>query len=438
MSVTLVVKGGKDVNRRFVLPASVATIGKTPPADVLITDDPLIEPQHFCIERTGEDVYQIRDLGSRHGTWLDGRRINAALLHEHAVVRAGLTVFQVFLSPHAANDAAGPFAATVTVEPPDAARGVMRPASQGEPAPVQPLANRLTDGQTGTGLAAEMVRAGYSLIEPLGKGAFGRVYRATSISSGETVAVKVLDGQPDQFSKRWQLFLREMHVHRRLEHDHIVRLLATCGPEDKVGWFAMEYVAGPSLGGLVESAGTLGVVDACTIVRQVLAALDYAHSFPAPDGPFVHRDVKPSNILIEGDRGHYLAKLCDFGLAKNFEWAGLSGLTATGSATGTISFMSPEQLIDSKYSGPEVDLYATGGVLYYALTGQLMYDCPAGTAPSELLQAVLSGRTVPLRQRRPDLPQELDHLIDRATSHDRVRRFRTAQQMIYAIDQALS
>jgi len=434
MSVTLLVKGGKDVNRRFVLPANVATVGKTPPADVVITDDPLIEPQHFCIERTGEDAYQVRDLGSRHGTWLDGTRIRVAVLHEGAVVRAGLTVFQVFLSPNVVEEAAGPCVAAPVVEPWDSPQIAAQPVTQTGGIPAEHLA----DEEIAASLAATMAHAGYSLIEQLGRGAFGRVYRATRTSTGETLAIKVFDGRPDQFSKRWQLFLREMHVHQRLEHEHIVRLLATCSPEDEVGWFAMEYVAGPSLERLVQSVGTLSVVDACSIVRQGLAALDYAHSFPAPDGPFVHRDIKPANIVVEGDRGCYRARLCDFGVAKNFERAGLSGLTATGSATGSIGFMSPEQLIDSKYSGPEVDIYAMGGVLYYALAGQLMYDHPPGTAPSELLQAVLAGRIVPLRQRRPDLPEELDRLVDRATGQDRVRRFRTAQQMIYAIDQALS
>jgi len=283
-----------------------------------------------------------------------------------------------------------------------------------------------------------MARAGFELAEQLGQGSFGRVHRATRVATGEHVAVKIIEGRPDRFSKRWQLFLREMQVHRKLDHPHIVRLLATCLPEDEVGWFAMEYVAGPNLDKLVHTSGVLNVLDACGIARQVLRGLDYAHTFPAPDGPFVHRDIKPSNILVEGTPGSYHAKLCDFGVAKNFERAGLSGLTLTGVATGTIEFMSPEQLADSKYSGPEVDLYAMAGVLYFALTGQLMYDLPPGAAPSELLQAVLDRKTVPLRRRRAEVPEELDRLIDRATGRDRVRRFRTAHQMLYAVDQAIS
>ena len=282
-----------------------------------------------------------------------------------------------------------------------------------------------------------MARAGFELAEQLGHGSFGRVHRATRVATGENVAIKIFEGRPDQFSKRWRLFLREMQVHRKLDHPHIVRQLATCLPEDDVGWFAMEYVAGPNLEKLVQTTGVLSILDACDIVRQVLSGLDDAHTFPAPDGPFVHRDIKPGNIVVEGLPGCYRAKLCDFGVAKNFELAGLSGLTTTGVATGTIGFMSPEQLADSKYSGPEVDLHATAGVLYFALTGHLMYDIAPGAAPSELLHAVLESRTVPLRQRRADVPEELETVIERATGRDHVRRFRTAQQMLHAIDQVI-
>lgn len=277
---------------------------------------------------------------------------------------------------------------------------------------------------------------GYQLHEELGRGAFGRVFRAVELSSHTTVAIKVLWSLEVDSRDSLELFLREMRVHAALAHPSIVRFLASGAVDDRLAWFAMEFVPGGDLDALLaRNPGGLMWRDACSIVRQLLEGIDHAHRFAPPQGPFVHRDIKPRNILVTGAPGAFRSKLADFGLAKNFESAGLSDLTRTGKVCGTPVYMSPEQAIDSKYAGPEVDLFAAGAVLYFALCGKLMYDIPEHTPLSAVLNQVVEQKTVALSSRRSDLPQALEAIIRRATGADVVRRFRTARQMLMALEQ---
>jgi serine/threonine protein kinase len=280
---------------------------------------------------------------------------------------------------------------------------------------------------------------GYELGRLLGIGSFGRVYQAAIRDSDHSVAIKVLDGIPSESPHKLRLFLREISVQQALDHPHIVKLLSTGVIQDRIAWFVMEYVHGLNLKETVDRAGgRLEMRDSCTIVRQILEGLDCAHRFPPPAGPFVHRDVKPKNILVSGGPTERHARLADFGLAKNFAQAGWSGITVTGRPVGTLEFMSIDQLKDSKYAGPEVDVHALGAVLYYCLTGRIMYDVGSPSTPSALLTAILSGKIIPLKTCCPDLPDSLQEVVDRAVGRDSIRRFRTARQMIRAIDDVLT
>jgi len=279
----------------------------------------------------------------------------------------------------------------------------------------------------------------FLLEAELGSGTFGKVFRAIDQSSSGIVAVKVLRPASFEMPERVCLFAREINVHASFCHPFIVQFYCSGAIGDRYPWFAMEYVPGRDLKKLVERAdGKLSVLDACSIVNQLLIALDFAHRFPPPRGPFVHRDVKPQNVLIVGERHQYHVKLTDFGLAKNFETAGLSDMTLTGTARGSVEFMPPEQAYDSKYAGPEVDLYACGAVLYYALCGSHMYAFRGDEGLSVRVNHVLQRLIVPIHRRRSDVPAGLVEIIERATALDRVRRFRTAHQMSLALQEFLT
>ena len=141
---------------------------------------------------------------------------------------------------------------------------------------------------------------------------------------------------------------------------------------------------------------------------------------------------------MSGEPGAFHAKLADFGLAKNFVQAGFSGISSTGMARGTLEFMPSEQAMDSKYAGPEVDLYAMGGVLFFCLTGRRMYDVAPDAAPTELLNAMLDRRILPLRSIDPKFSVDLENVVERAVGRDKFRQFKKAEQMIRVLESVMS
>jgi len=136
----------------------------------------------------------------------------------------------------------------------------------------------------------------------------------------------------------------------------------------------------------------------------------------------VHRDIKPENVLLADDSLREV-KLADFGLAKSFEQAGLSGLTATGAVGGTLFFMPREQITHFRLLRPASDVWSLGATLYHMLTLAYPRDFAPGRDP---LQVILSGGTVPLRTRDAALPEALGAVVDRAVEDDLDRRFATA------------
>jgi serine/threonine protein kinase len=159
----------------------------------------------------------------------------------------------------------------------------------------------------------------------------------------------------------------------------------------------------------------------CGFICQVLEALAYAHRLG-----FVHRDVKPSNVLVFRQEAKYRTKLADFGLAKSFESAGLSSVTTMGECRGTIAYMAPEQLKDPRSSQPSADLFSTAATLYEFLSGKSPYDFASSPNP---VMAVMDGRMVPLDQWRPDLPRPLLHLVNRGLARRPEERFPSADTM---------
>jgi serine/threonine protein kinase len=268
--------------------------------------------------------------------------------------------------------------------------------------------------------------AGYELGPVLGKGGTGVVHRARRPSDGREVAIKLV--QPSRIAgpEARALVLREVEVTRRLRHPNIVELL-DCG-EDGSGFFwVMEYCPAGSVGARVLLQGPLAVGAAALLALQALEGLAFAHG----EG-FVHRDIKPDNLLIGPDGS---ARLADFGLAKCFEQAGLSGMTATGAAAGTLAFMPREQITGFRRLRPVSDVWSLGATLYFMLTGQTPRDFGGGKDP---LAVVIEGRIIPLRQRDPRLPAAVAAVVDRAIADDPLDRHSSAPELRDALREALS
>jgi serine/threonine-protein kinase len=200
----------------------------------------------------------------------------------------------------------------------------------------------------------------------LGGGAMGRIYLAENAFTRQCVAIKVLEGKEAKLEDPRERFLREARTIEALEHPNIVRLLDAGARHDGAPYLVMEYLYGESLGSRLKRDRRLAVGEALWIAMKVASALAAAHS-----AGVVHRDVKPDNIFLMGERGNpHDLRLVDFGLAR---LSGAAALTAMGVTVGTLAYMAPEQAVRDP-TGPRTDIYALGAVLYRMITGQLPFE----------------------------------------------------------------
>lgn len=239
----------------------------------------------------------------------------------------------------------------------------------------------------------------YRVLRALGQGSMGAVHLAVDDATGDAVALKVLlltahaeDTERDEARAR---FLAEAEPMRRLEHPDIVKLLAT-GEQCGCGWLAMELVHGVDLGRYARPARLLPEPVVLRLAERVAGALQHAHR-----AGVVHRDVKPSNIMVDWSSGQL--KLADFGLARLAD----AERTRTGLVLGSPSYMAPEQLAGAAAS-PASDLYALGVTMFQLLAGRLPHD---NASLGELLRQVATEPAPDLRSLRPELPAPLAALI---------------------------
>ena len=227
----------------------------------------------------------------------------------------------------------------------------------------------------------------------------GVVYRATQVALERPVALKVIAHELAEDAGFRERFLRESRLAASLDHPGVVPVY-DAREEDGELIVAMRLVEGGDLRKLIRREGPLEPARAIALLGQVADALDAAHA-----AGIVHRDVKPHNVLVEGDRAY----LSDFGLAKLFEG---SEAGSSASIVGTVEYMAPEQWRGEKV-GPAADVYSLGCVLYEALTGVAPYARKEGRA-------------------EPELPWGMDEVIERAVSKDPAQRYPTAGEMIAA------
>lgn len=261
---------------------------------------------------------------------------------------------------------------------------------------------------------------GYEVVKELGRGGMGAVYLAKHKKTKAPVAIKVMLPQVALSQDAKEKFVREMKNIEALKHRNVVESKES-GCCNGTFFITMEFCDSGSADGLMEKAGgKLSVKEASEIILQSLDGLEYAHNATIPcvrlaDGKIttgkglVHRDLKPHNIFLHGTGKNRIAKIGDYGLAKSFDNAGLSGQTRTGTAAGTPVFMPRQQVRNFKYSKPDVDVWAMAASLYYMITGRFPRDFARGKDP---WSAVLSTDAVPIRQRDSSIPKRLADVID--------------------------
>lgn len=359
-------------------------IGRSSTCDIRISSDEKKVSRRHCVIEIRPPHVHVRDLGSRNGTRLNGALIGPEHGDRELIDGDRLRVGNVVLR------------VTVHSEP-----GIESPR-------------------------------GLRIVRELGRGGQGVVHLAQS--SGELVALKTLTAQVDPAART--AFVREMECTRALVHPNIVRFRDSIIHNGQMS-YTSEYCSGGSAADL----GRLPVLKALSLVLQALDGLAYAHSAEVPvrlaDGTsvisrgLVHRDIKPQNLLLTGNG---VLKIADFGLAKAFDQAGLSGYTFTGAVNGSLAFLPRRQLLDYKYARPDVDLWAVTACLYWMLTGTAPRDFPAGADP---VAVVLREPPVPVRERAPQIPAPLAEVIDRVLDESRDAAPATATDLSDLLTRAL-
>lgn len=282
-----------------------------------------------------------------------------------------------------------------------------------------------------------VIRSKYKILNKVGQGGMGSVYRALHLAFDEERALKVISAElmsDELFVKR---FKYEAVITRKLKHPNAVRVDDIDEAEDGRPFIVMEYIEGQSLKKVIKQQGAMPVERVCRIIRQAAEALDAAHKLG-----MIHRDIKPDNIaLLDSPQGE-VAKVLDFGIAKLKE-ARLSGdakltLTGAGVLVGTPQYMSPEQAIGKR--GDELDgrsdLYSLGVVMYHMLTGSLPFKADTTMA---VIIAHMQKPPMDIREMRPDLhiPDPVADLVMETLEKNPDKRPANARVFIEEIDRAM-
>jgi tetratricopeptide (TPR) repeat protein len=264
----------------------------------------------------------------------------------------------------------------------------------------------------------------YEIVEPLGRGGMGEVYRAHDSRLNRAVAIKIVARRAGLSAEVRERFDREAQAVARLDHPHVCRVYDV-GHDRDLDYIVMEYLDGETLASRM-ARGPLPVDDAIDIACQIADALAHTHQHG-----LVHRDLKPGNIMLTGTT----AKLLDFGVAKWLSGgeygagATSSTLIGTGAIAGTLQYMAPEQ-IDGKPVDERCDIFALGAILYEMLTGRPAFT---GDSPSTIMASILAGEPAPLRDLLPELSPAVEKVVAKCLAKRPAERWQSAGEVAGAL-----
>ncbi len=276
------------------------------------------------------------------------------------------------------------------------------------------------------GRGQNLVLGQYILLDLLGEGGMGQVFKARHRRLDRIDALKVIRSETLQSPDALRRFQREARAAARLQHPNIVTVY-DADEANGTHYLAMEYVPGVDLASTVRKDGPLWVGQACEYIRQ--AAMGLQHAF---ERGMVHRDIKPANLLLTADRRQ--VKILDMGLARlatvEDRQQSVGDLTQSGIVMGTPDYMAPEQAIDSHAVDIRADIYSLGCTLYYLLSGKPTFP------PSSLTQKLLwhqQREPEPLTNFRSDIPAEVDAVLKKMLAKRAENRFQTPQEVVNAL-----
>ena len=425
--VTLTITAGNLKGKEFTFDTrTTCIIGRAKDCYPKIPDDDnhrTISRYHCLLDINPPDI-RIRDFGSKNGTFVNSKKIGQREAHQTPEEAAQIQFPEYDLQggdEFTLSDTS--FRVAVALDP-EIVKNLQQQSSPIIPSNqanlwemLQAFLLKAVGGKTNIGVLGD-----YVLLKELGKGGFSLVYLARHKLTNEEVALKVMLPKVAANQRAVNWFLREVDNTKCLKYPNVVGFKES-GYADETFFFTMEYCEGGSVVDLMKKRGvsTLPIGEAVAIILQVLDGLTYTHNAEIPnvrlaDGSFakgrglIHRDLKPGNIFMANIGGKQVAKIGDYGLAKAFDQAGLSGQTMTGSQVGTPCFMPRQQVLDYKYAKPEVDVWAAAACLYVMITGY----SPRNFAGLDPFRAVLDNDAVPIHDRTSSIPQPLAAVIDRA------------------------
>ncbi len=446
----------------------------------LSSQDPYVSRHHFLLEIC-PPLCVLKDLNSSNPPRVNGKIVSEVELHDKDVIEVGYTQLTVGVTQDIEKVACRKCGAAIPIvsgdTPPDLCdlcKGAERkPPSPGSGRPPVPniccmkcgldLGGRAnSDGRAHEFLGevdylcerclpspldgAPAVKS-YVVIKNLGKGGMGRVDLVYHKQTGRLLAMKkILKISHEALVNRFE---REVRFTRELVHENLIRYIDS-GVDGREPYLVMQYVSEGHLGDLLLDRGRpFEAREAIEYMGGVLSGIEIMHR-----SKIVHRDIKPENILVKKNpSGRYIPKISDFGLAKKYSESGGTLLTQRGVALGTLFYMPPEQIRDTRSVRETADLYSIGVTLYYLLTGCFPYNFPTnlelkihqerlqkGKSLAEVLMSIVEAEKlnpmhiiltqdpVPIRNRNSGVSEKLARVVDRSIRKDSRKRYQTATE----------
>jgi len=367
---SLIVEKGPDKGASAeIKKGEVLTIGRDASSGLHLTDT--LASRHHCRVEWRDGAYYLVDVGSRNGSFLNGRRIRNERLSAGDQILLGETVI----------------------------------AFQLEPAAVDTL------------IGAEL--AGYRILQLLGKGGMGRVYKALQVSLDRIVAIKILSRQYSSDEAFIRRFRREAMALAKLNHPNIVAVYDV-GESDGRHFFSMEYMQGGSIARRISHGRKLPPDVAIRMMIDIASGLVYAE-----ENGVVHRDIKPENMMLDAFGN---AKICDLGIAQTIDDAGWDA--GPQGVFGSPHYIAPEQA-RGEPADHRSDIYSLGASFYRILSGRTMFR---GKSARDVILKHLREYPEPLHELEPSLPDDLCRAIETMTEKDPLRRYQSAAEVVHVLE----
>ncbi|HOX39362.1 MAG TPA: FHA domain-containing serine/threonine-protein kinase [Candidatus Brocadiia bacterium] len=432
MIATMVIRAGKGVGQEFEIPEGKPSwIGRDPFCVVRLRD-PEISRRH-CELHNDRDKVIIKDLGSRNGTLVNSRRLRDTIeLKDRDIIQIGGTQLQVKVSEPAqpAEEPETPQQVTRGSVLKPVATVLRRPTTAAEEgsrfSEHPPVIGDVPEIGEDDPLIGKSV-SDFTLLAKIGTGPIATVYKARDIKRDRLVAIKLVRPGVEFSDVARSRFVRGAKTWSAVIHPNVVRILGG-GIYHSLYYVVMEYVDGISLEKMIETmdTGYLPYRKVAEIGLQVAQGLEVAF-----EKNVVHRNIKPSNVIISKSG---MAFLADFGLAKSVEGAGDSDITTVASVLAAPHYLAPEQLSNPQVADHRCDIYGLGATMYCAATGRTPY---AGLSGIDLVVAITWNKLDPVHDMVFDAPKEFSDFVARAMALKPEERFQTPQELIEALREFL-